>query len=437
MIPVTALLAVGLVLIAFSGGWRSSSSRDSIFKLGGLLAVAAGLLLFAPAGITLLGRLARYVPVGLRIALRDLGRYRARSGPALAAISFAIFIAMIVGLLATGRYADPLDYFGPNLPATQMVVYPPGTGPGDHGVPPPQNPAAEQAAVGTIAAGLGAHDVLPLSTSDASLVEVTNIGFLSFPGTLYVSTPELLRHYGIDPSTIDPSALLLTARPGLGKIPNLQFRSTFKPDEIGCRPDTCVAAPRIQETTRLPKDASGPNLIVTSYGMQRFHLTPSPAGWLIQNSAPLTASQINTARQAAVAAGMTIETRSQAPSLNQVRNDATLFGVVLALAILAMTVGLIRSEATADLRGPGLHRLAARHDRGLPGHDRAVPQRAQPAPASCALSRHRHGPHRSTGVRRRGRVAPGRPRTGAEQPSSHRVTLTGAGRRRVRSGPGG
>jgi putative ABC transport system permease protein len=84
--------------------------------------------------------------------------------------------------------------------------------------------------------------------------------------------------------------------------------------------------------------------------MRRFHLTPAPAGWLIQTARPLTAAQINTARQAALAAGMTIETKSQAPSLAQFRNDATAFGVGLALAILAMTVGLIRSEATADLR---------------------------------------------------------------------------------------
>jgi putative ABC transport system permease protein len=365
MIPGLVLLVAGLVLIAFSGGWRSSGSRDSLFKLGGLLATAFGVLLFAPAGITLLGRLAWHAPVGMRIALRDLGRYRARSGPALAAVSFAIFIAMLVGLLATGRYADPLDYFGPNLPVDQMVVYPPGTGPGAHGVPPPQDPAAEQATVGTISAGLGSPDVLPLATTDATLVEVTRLGLLSFPGTLYASTPELLRRYHIDPSTIDPTALLLTARPSLDTARDLQFRSTMSPDNPACRPATCVADPRIQETTKLPKDASGPNLIVTGYAMRRFHLTPTPAGWLIHTSRPLTATQINTARQVALAAGMTIETRSQAPALSQVRNDATGFGVLLALAVLAMSVGLIRSEATADLRTLAANGAAGRTRRAI------------------------------------------------------------------------
>jgi len=57
-------------------------------------------------------------------------------------------------------------------------------------------------------------------------------------------------------------------------------------------------------------------------------------------------------RQAAVAAGMHIETASQAPSLGALRNYATGGGILLALAVLAMTVGLIRAEAARDLRTP-------------------------------------------------------------------------------------
>src|SRR6266699_3425250 len=77
--------------------------------------------------------IARRAPVVVRLALRDLARYRARSGAALAAVSFAVLIAMVISLLATGRYADPVDYFGPNLPSNQLVVYAPGTGPGSGG----------------------------------------------------------------------------------------------------------------------------------------------------------------------------------------------------------------------------------------------------------------------------------------------------------------
>ena len=47
---------------------------------------------------------------------------------------------------------------------------------------------------------------------------------------------------------------------------------------------------------------------------------------------------------------MTVETKSSAPSSAEIINWATVFGILLALGILAMTVGLIRSETAGDLR---------------------------------------------------------------------------------------
>src|ERR1039457_2756536 len=47
---------------------------------------------------------------------------------------------------------------------------------------------------------------------------------------------------------------------------------------------------------------------------------------------------------------MTIETKNSAPSSAEILNYATAFGIALALGILAMTVGLIRSETARDLR---------------------------------------------------------------------------------------
>lgn len=45
-----------------------------------------------------------------------------------------------------------------------------------------------------------------------------------------------------------------------------------------------------------------------------------------------------------------VETKSSMPLSSQIINWATTFGTVLALCILAMTVGLIRSETASDLR---------------------------------------------------------------------------------------
>ena len=47
---------------------------------------------------------------------------------------------------------------------------------------------------------------------------------------------------------------------------------------------------------------------------------------------------------------MTVETKNDQPTSSEIIGWATVFGVVLALGVLAMTVGLIRSETASDLR---------------------------------------------------------------------------------------
>jgi putative ABC transport system permease protein len=270
--------------------------------------------------------------------------------------------------MATARYADPVDYFGPNLPANELALYQPGNGPGGGGPggsSRPEGPGADgggtaaapsQAELRSVADGiatsLGIRDVLALQATDAGLLEAIPDGLVGYGGALYVATPEVLRHYGIDPGTVDPDALLLTSRTGLSAIAGLQLRrgTDERAGELACTPDRCAANPRIQTLRRLPTDTAEPNLLVTTHAVDALHLQVNPAGWLIRAAQPLTATQINGARQAAAAAGMTIETKSQAPSLTQLRSYATAAGILLALAVLAMTVGLIRSEAGRDLR---------------------------------------------------------------------------------------
>jgi putative ABC transport system permease protein len=60
--------------------------------------------------------------------------------------------------------------------------------------------------------------------------------------------------------------------------------------------------------------------------------------------------QINAARQAALGLGSTIETKNGALSLGEISNGATIGGLLLALGVLALSIGLIRSETAGDLR---------------------------------------------------------------------------------------
>jgi putative ABC transport system permease protein len=89
---------------------------------------------------------------------------------------------------------------------------------------------------------------------------------------------------------------------------------------------------------------------ITLAGLRRRGWTQIPAGWLVESSRSLTSDQVADARELAADAGLTIETRRGRTSYAKAMALTTAAGALLALSILAMTVGLIRSESAGDLR---------------------------------------------------------------------------------------
>ncbi len=143
----------------------------------------------------------------------------------------------------------------------------------------------------------------------------------------------------------------------------------------------------------LPRYASAPNTLLTAHAMTVLGLHPMLAAWLIQAPKDLTAAQVTQADHWAAANGLTVETTSQSAQagLQSVSFWAIAVGVLAVLAVLAMTVGLIRSETASDLRvlaatgasgrtrrmltgrdgrSAGTARSFARHGRGLSRHHR-------------------------------------------------------------------
>jgi putative ABC transport system permease protein len=100
----------------------------------------------------------------------------------------------------------------------------------------------------------------------------------------------------------------------------------------------------------LPAYSSSPTSFITPAGLRRAGWRPTRAGWLIETSQPLTSAQLAAARDLAADAGITIEARNNQDELPAIRTGATAAGLLLALGILAMTIGLIRGEAAGDLR---------------------------------------------------------------------------------------
>jgi putative ABC transport system permease protein len=350
-LPGVALFVIAAALLSYSG--KSSNGGGGLELVLGIVMLIVAIILLAPFCLVVLARLGRQAPIAVRLALRDLARYRARSGSALAAISLGVFIAALVCILTTQRYSNVLDYAGPNLASNQVIVYTPNNGPGNGpgGSSPSgtaSTPQAQAAVAQNIARALGSNTVIELDTSSASL-DHPGPG-RSWSGPVYVATPQLLQAFGIKASDVNPDADVLTARPGLSGISGMQLVTG---GDKGSRcPGQCLANPVIQEVGALPAGTSAPNTVITEHAIHALGLGASVSvqGWLIEAPHNPSAAQITNARLTAGAAGMTIETKSSTPSSAEILDYATAFGIALALGILAMSVGLIRSETARDLR---------------------------------------------------------------------------------------
>jgi putative ABC transport system permease protein len=101
---------------------------------------------------------------------------------------------------------------------------------------------------------------------------------------------------------------------------------------------------------RGPGYTSDPTSLMTTGSLDRLGWTQIQSGWLIQAGQPFTPAQLAAARAVAASAGLIIETRDSQASLATISAAATAGGALLALGVLAMTVGLMRTEAAGDLR---------------------------------------------------------------------------------------
>ena len=347
------------------GSVSGSQNKPLLEAVLGLLALGVAIVLLAPASPAALAAVGRRAPISVRLALRDLARYRARSGPALAAISLSTLIAVIICVAGTVRFSNVLDDVGPNLTSSQLIIYAPiapngGTGkdlggPSGQGTAAPVSTAEARQVADEIAVGLGTTSMVTLASTSACLIHAA--AGRTFSGAIYVATPQLLSAFGITQSQINPGADILTSRAGLPAMSLMQLTSsppcTSSSNHYPCPPGSCAASPPIQEVSQLPSGTSAPNTVITQHAITTLRLQSSitTAGWLITVPNGLTAAQVTRARQlAAGASGMSVETRNSFPSLAQIIDAATIFGIVLVLGILGMSVGLVRSEAARDLR---------------------------------------------------------------------------------------
>jgi putative ABC transport system permease protein len=382
----SAIVAAALIAAGIGCLVLSDRSREPLI-IAGILATILGTLLLGPLAIRLFSRPAAHTPIAVRLALRDLARYQARSGAALAAITLAIGIAAAVVVVAAAEERKA-DNEPPNLSDRQIRVY---TGLSEPEVLAFQTPAELErmaARVRQLAADLDGAAVIPLHnavqrgveprvSSDGIRVVNTEMlrrkvddrgserwsrrGMFCAGGPpascyvaesrLYVATPAVLRYLGIDPAAVDPGTDFL-ADPTV-QTDELVIRDATAAEGAAVAEDAVTNVQRIDSRKLFGASrAAGlaPDSFITLDGLRRRGWRQTPSGWLVEAGRPLTSEQIAEARNFAADAGLTIETRREDPSSATPIAIATAAGALLALAILAMTVGLIRSESAGDLR---------------------------------------------------------------------------------------
>ncbi len=346
----------GLLIVASVACLALANQSRPPLIIAGALAMALGSSVISPLAIRALGAAGARAPVAMRLALRDLARHQARSGAALAAISLAVGITTAIIISSA---ADKAATNAGNLPDTQIAAWI-GQPEAANSLVPIRTPAqlgVLGAAVNQITRALNHATVItldmpvnpadkpqpgsqgnpagqPVAQLDAPQNPAADSGgtYRSIP--LYVATTALLRYLGISPASITSATDILTTQAG----------------RLALSTNTTFAAVTHVQRVEAPGYTSEPTSLMTLAGLHRRHWAQIQAGWLITSSQPLTAAQLAAAGEVAAKEGLVIEARNTQSSLATIGAAATAAGALLALGVLAITVGLIRTEATGDLR---------------------------------------------------------------------------------------
>jgi putative ABC transport system permease protein len=295
------------------------------------------------------------------LALRDLSRYQARSSAALAAIGLALGVpAVIVAAIAAEQNATPLG----NLASDQLLIRPDDfDGPF---VPDADRVGEIAVGVAELAATLGAERTLPLQmvfdpAMPRELKNAQRIGVSvdlrisdgwMFVSNVYAATPELLDVMDLDPSSVAGGEIVTVADGNLSRGPRLVADGPPPAELVDPGAVPLDDREPIADPGTLPVSYSSlPQALIDPDAARANGWTVEGAGrWLVEFASPLDAEQLAAAHEVAARYGMVVESRDDDATLARVRLVAGAIGMLLALAVLAATVGLIRSESNDELR---------------------------------------------------------------------------------------
>jgi putative ABC transport system permease protein len=354
VVAALVFLVAGIVGVALGIDPNRDDQAIYLFLPGLVCTVIATLLLAAPC-LRALARWSGRWPVASRLALRELARYGTRSSAALGAISLGLGIAVAVIVIAAA--AAPAADQG-NLPSGQVVLW--TTGDGADPMLTPKLTASDRQradeAMAKVRSTVAGATVVPLDVAvdphegqtiggrkmqnKVTLARRINAHSFRDAGSVYVATPALLEHLGIDPSTVGAGTYLLTSM----RVPPYLIGGPRSPFDRGP-----VGAGHVQHVD-VPTYSSAPHNLITRAGLDASDVTIQRAGWLIETPHALSDAARSRIRSIAADASLALETRDTRGALTDIRTGASVVGVLVALCILAMTIGLLRSEVAHEVR---------------------------------------------------------------------------------------
>jgi putative ABC transport system permease protein len=347
-----------------------SSGLGVGLALAGLALLLGGFVACSAALVGLLGSLAGRLPLAGRMATRQAARNRLRTGPAVAAITVALAIPIMVSSVLLTARADDRARWRPALADDQLQIR---SIAGDGREPPTAAVRAVVSAIpGAVAAPLrfaliadeggapgpkakGGRE--PYIQADVTLHALVTQA--EEPGALFVGGDQLLAALGAERATADLAAGRIVGVGG-GTVDHggvALHPADFRNGDAGA-----VRDPRARLVPAVQVDGR-PVLATIRYAIgeaaaRRLDLETEPLGTLVRAPHAITPAELRAARAAlapypdlTITAGPGSPPQSVSTSLL-----ALLFGVsaAVALAVVAAMVGLAQAESS-----PERHALAA------------------------------------------------------------------------------
>ena len=330
--------------MTLGGDGRIDDTTGSIAILVGVFIVVGGLLLIAPALLSLLAKLAGRLPATMRVATRDAARHRHRTGPATAAIAVAVGGAVAIScLIASDR--EGRDRFEANAVPDRVIAL------SDQGAVDPAMFEQGTAAVQEAIAGAQILPVQrPLLTDGSGQRESRRPMFLVNGPEIAVGDPALVAlASGRVADAADAAAALDAGRavvfdPGfVGSDATVEIRTGYGTAPLETVRVPAVVLPRDEAYSALPQ-AFVPRSLVEDSGWETVRSTT------LLSYPPESRDQAGAAIAAAEALGIPVISSDEEKDYTRlIRVGLTAAAALIALLGVAMCVALSAAEGRPDL----------------------------------------------------------------------------------------